>query len=257
MGTRKPRSRPSRLGLFDGFGAFFGGIGFVLATPSVWPFAAVPAGMAVLLGCGLTGLGFWGASRFSDALIADSGTFSTLGQWLLTIVLGVALMVVSVLLALALAQPLSGWALEAISRRQERALTGRVGPEPGLLEAMWLAARYSLFTATVGGMATVLLFAIAFVFPPAAVVTVPLKFLVVALLVAWNLIDYPLGLRGLGVRQRLRWVLQRQAPVVGFGLAWATVLLIPGIALLVLPMGVAGATRLVVADEELEEVRPA
>ena len=85
--------------------------------------------------------------------------------------------------------------------------------------------------------------------PPAAAVTVPLKFYVTALLVAWDFLDYPLGQRGLGVRQRLSWIGAHVVAVSVFGMASAAVLLIPGVGLLMLPFGVAGATRLVHAAE--------
>jgi CysZ protein len=253
MSSGETDERRPTLGLGDGLRAFFGGIGFVIATPGVWAYAAAPVGMAVLLACGLSGLGFWSAGKLSTFLIAETHTLAVIWQWFVTLAVGVMLMAVAVLVALALAQPLSGWALEAISRRQERALTGQVGEEPGFFLALWLACRYTLFTAVAGGFLLGTLFLLGLIFPPAMVVIVPLKFVLVAWLVAWNLIDYPLGLRGLGVRQRLRWVWARMTPVTVFGLAWATVLLVPGIALLVLPMGVAGATRLVVAAEAVEE----
>jgi CysZ protein len=88
------------------------------------------------------------------------------------------------------------------------------------------------------------------------VVTVPLKFLVGAWLLAWNFLDYPLSVRGCGVRHRLRWVFTHFGAVTAFGLVWAMLLIVPGIFLLILPMGVAGATRLVVAAERLRTPQP-
>ena len=62
----------------------------------------------------------------------------------------------------------------------------------------------------------------------------------------------------LGLRARLRWVGRRFGAFSTFGITWAALLAVPGLVLLLLPMGVAGATRLVVAvelepDYELEE----
>ena len=48
---------PHTLRWYDGLRAFFGGVGFILGTPSVWPYAAVPAVIATVLACGLGGLG--------------------------------------------------------------------------------------------------------------------------------------------------------------------------------------------------------
>jgi CysZ protein len=106
-----------------------------------------------------------------------------------------------------------------------------------------------LFSLSVGGSALTVLFLITLYFSPAAVVTVPLKFLVWSWMLAWDFLDYPLGLRGLGVIARIRWVLRHFGAFTVFGALWATVCIVPGIALLLLPMGVAGATRLVLRDD--------
>ena len=50
------------------------------------------------------------------------------------------------------------------------------------------------------------LFLVNLVFPPALVVTAPLKFLVCGWLLAWDFLDYPLGLHRYGLRARLAWV---------------------------------------------------
>jgi CysZ protein len=87
---------------------------------------------------------------------------------------------------------------------------------------------------------------IEFFFAPAAVVTVPLKLLIGGWLMAWNFLDYPFGLRGMGLGDGVRWVGKHLGAVTVFGLAWWLLVLFPGAVLLLLPMGVAGATRLVV-----------
>jgi CysZ protein len=107
----------------------------------------------------------------------------------------------------------------------------------------------------VGGPILAVLFLINLAFPPAALVTVPLKLLVCAWMLAWDFFDYPLGLRGLGVRARLRWVGRRFGAFTAFGLAWASLVVVPGVVLLLLPMGVAGATHLVVTEELRPEAR--
>jgi uncharacterized protein involved in cysteine biosynthesis len=66
-------------------------------------------------------------------------------------------------------------------------------------------------------------------------------------LLAWDLLDYPLSSRGLGLAARLRWCVRNLGAVVGFGLAALVVFAIPGVGLVALPCGVAGAVRLVAA----------
>jgi hypothetical protein len=58
-------------------------------------------------------------------------------------------------------------------------------------------------------------------------------------------------MRGVGLEGRFAWVGRNFGAFTLFGLAWALLVVVPGVVLLILPMGVAGATRLVVADEDV------
>jgi CysZ protein len=235
--------RPAWFG--TGFGAFWGGVGFVIATPAVWLPAMVPIGMAVLLLSGVGALGVWGA----DAAAAALAGASSFGLWTLRIVFGVVAVLVAFLVAISLAQPLSGWALDRIVRRQEASLGAPAQPELPRLKQMMTALAVNLLALAVGLPIFALLTAIGLIFPAATVVTIPLKVCVAALLVAWDFLDYPLSLRGLGVGARLRWVGRRFTAVFGFGICAAVILLVPCVGLLVLPFGVAGAARLAVESE--------
>jgi CysZ protein len=245
--------RTGGLGLADGLHAFAGGIGFVVTTPSVWGYALVPAAMLLVLLAAFAAAGAWGAAWFSGYLFGpDVGAWGWLGSWLVTAAVALVALVVGLFLALSLAQPLSGWALEAVAHAQEFALTGRRAPAPSFLAALFASLKVVALTLCVGGSVLAGLSLIGFFFPPALVVTVPLKFVVCAWLLAWDFCDYPLSLRGLGVRARLGWVARNFDAFCAFSLAWAALLVVPGMVLVLLPMGVAGATRLVVADEMSE-----
>ena len=230
------------IGALGGLRAFFGGIGFVLTTPAVWGWSLVPVGFMALLSVGLCGLSWWGAWEASKALVGEEN----LGTWSLTILLGLLGAMLAVLVALTLAQPCSGFALEAICRAQERAMVGRASPAISYWASLWRNLKVIAATLVLGGAVLLGLFAIEFLVPPAAIVTIPLKFLVGGWLMAWNFLDYPLGLRGLGFRDSIRWVGGHSGAVTAFGLAWWSLVLFPGAILLLLPMGVAGAARLVV-----------
>jgi CysZ protein len=93
--------------------------------------------------------------------------------------------------------------------------------------------------------AGLLLLVVDFVVPAAAIVTTPLKILVTALMVAWNLIDYPLTLRGMRVRERLALVRLEWRSFLGFGFGFAAAFWIPCCGVILLPVGVVAATRLV------------
>lgn len=238
------------LGIVCALRACVGGIRFIVTTPATWPYAAVPIGMMAVLTCGFSLLGVWGALQASHHMLGQTDSFwGHAGSRLVTGLLIIPALVLAVILGLSLAQPLSGFALEAISRQQERALTGTVGSPPAFTTALWTGLKMGLFTFAVGIFVFVPLFLLNLMFPPAAIVTVPLKIAIASCLLAWDFLDYPLSLRGLGLRARLRWARRNVLGVTGFGLAWTLLAFVPGTALLLLPMGVAGATRLVVEDE--------
>jgi uncharacterized protein involved in cysteine biosynthesis len=222
--------------------AFFGGIGFIISTPAVWGWSLVPVGFMALLTLGLCGLSWWGAWEGSKALVGEENY----GTWTLTILFGLVGAMLAVLIALTLAQPCSGFALEAICRAQERALAGRASPPIPYWVSLWRNLKVITATVIIGGGTTLALFAVELLFPPAAVITVPLKFLIGGWLMAWNFLDYPLGLRGLGFRASVGWVFRHFGAVTLFGLTWWSLVFFPGAVLFLLPMGAAGATRLVV-----------
>ncbi len=107
----------------------------------------------------------------------------------------------------------------------------------------------ALLSFLLGAPALVVLFLIGLAFPPATVVTVPLKLLVCGWMLAWDFLDYPLTMRELGLRARVGWVARHFGAFTVFGLMWAALVVVPGLVLLLLPMGVAGAAQLVVAAD--------
>jgi CysZ protein len=238
------------LSVNDGFKAFGGGIAFIVGVPSVWPYAVVPAVMMLVVVLAFGSLGVWGAVQLTSAVVGETSSFwGQLLSWVLTAVLTVTALLCAVLAALVLAQPLSGFALERIVRKQEQALTGQLAPAPSFIAAFLGSMKIALVTLAVGGSALATLLIIDLVFPPAVVVTFPLKVLLTSWLLAWDFLDYPLGLRGFGLRARLRWVGRNFGAFTAFGLMWGVLVIVPGIVLLLLPMGVAGATCLVIAAE--------
>jgi CysZ protein len=243
-------SRDQPLGITAGVRAFASGIGFVLTTPRVWPYAMVPAFLMCVLSIGLLIGGVYGAGWLADLIFGeDRGAWSTVGYWTVTVFLWILAFLLAALGGLALAQPLSSFALEAIARIREERMTGRPAPNPPFIASLLSSVKVAVATLVLGTFVMTLLFAVDLLFPPALVVTVPLKFLVTAWLLAWNFIDYPLGLRQAGLRKRFAWVLRHYEAFTAFGLLWSLLVIVPGVVLLVLPMGVAGATTMVVEAE--------
>ncbi len=251
VSASSPSPSQKRLGFFDGVSAFFGGLGFIVGRPSMWGWALIPTLVATVLFFGLGALAVWGGSSLAHHALWDEGDgkWTTAGIWLLRVLFWIVGIVVSFLVAISLAQPLSGSALDVIARRQEVALGGRTWPDQPLVASALRSLRVTLVALAWSLPLLALLTLITFVVPPASVVTIPLKFLVTGLAVAYDLLDYPLGLRGIGVRSRLRFIRDHLSAVIGFGVAAALLLLVPGIGLVILPIGVAGATRMMVAAD--------
>jgi uncharacterized protein involved in cysteine biosynthesis len=233
------------LTVLAGARAFAGGIGFVFTTPSVWPYAVVPMAMLFFLVIGLSVAGVWAVIRAIDFPSAG------VGSWLVHILLSLVAVLMAALLAFCLAQPFSAFALNAIAVAQEQELTGCRPDRPGVLTALLHSLVATFVLLLLGCPALLSLFAASLVCHPLLMVTVPLKFLVLGWLLAWNFLDYPFSLHGRGLTVRFQWVVRHFGAFTSFGLLWAILMVVPGIILVFLPMAVAGATRLVVAGERL------
>ncbi len=246
---------PRTLGFVDGALAPWRGLAFVLGTPSTWPYAAVPAAIFVVLSAAIGALGVTLAQHATESLASAGSAWLVAGGWALRVVLWLLAAAVAVLVGLALAQPLSGPALDAIVERQELALGGRAHPKHPALATMLRGLRVNLLSLAATLSVIALLTLVEFAFAPAAVVTTPLKFVLSSLVLAWDVVDYPLGLRGMGVRARLAWFRAHVGLALGFGLSLGLVFLVPCAGLLLLPAGVAGATRIVIASEREDAAR--
>lgn len=236
------------VGFFQGIGALLRGIGFICGRPRNWGYASVPAVIAVVLVSMLSGLGIFLVEHFLGPFIAaQESSWAVVGAWALRIVLWGVSLLLAALLGSSLAQPLSGFALDELSRRRESSLHNHVWPETTGNFARSLRVTFFglLFGVAIIGGLTVL----SLLVPPLALVTVPLKFYAGALVISWDLLDYPLAFRSFGVRDRLRFFGKNFLAVSGLGLACGGLLLIPGLGLLLLPIGVVAATDLVVRSE--------
>lgn len=229
----------------DGVRSFFGGIGFVVRSAQTWGFAAVPAMVMVVLASLLCVAGVAGAEHLADLWVTGTDELAIASHMVRTTLLALLAIAGALLVAISLAQPLSGFALEAIVRRQDRALGLPAWPALPFARTMahTLAATFiglCAWLVAFGGLSVVSL-----LFPPLAVVTIPLKLVASALLIAWDLLDYPFGLRGIGISARFAFIADNFGAVLCFGLLGALVALTPLAGLLLLPFGVAGAARLV------------
>ena len=238
---------PARPGLVGGLGAMFTGLGIIVKTPALWPLALMPLAIGAAISVALSGVAI--------------GLIATLGaQWhgddLLGMLARVFFYGLAVILAcvvgFSLAQPLSGFALERIVHHVEKSEGAPASPETTFLVNLQRSLASVALGWAFGLPILALLFAVTLVFPPAGVVTFPLKLVVMALLVAWDVFDYPLSIRGVPIRERVLFMKRNAGAMLGFGAGLALMSLVPGAILLAIPAGVAGATRLVATIERSE-----
>lgn len=248
-GLGPPLRRP---GFLAGTGALFAGFGFVLRNPLVWPLALVPVAVAGVI----TSLAFGGTMRL--VVPAIGGLFGPrLGflAALAEVLVGALALIVAALVGFGIAQPLSGPALNRIVRRAEADLGAPAWPPSGLVEDVGRALQSIAVAYAVGLPILALLSLITFFVPPAAVVTFPIKLIVLALLVSWDLCDYPLSIHGVPVAARVAFVGRNLPAMLGFGFGLALLSFLPCAMVLALPAGVAGAARLTRRIEVFEESR--
>lgn len=237
---------PARPGFGSGLLAVPRGAGFLVRSPRAWPFAAVPTLILVGLGTLLVALSVhFVQPAIAGLLPASSHWYWQMGRgfvsWLVTILAGV----LGLLVAVAVTPPLSGPALERLVELEERALGVSRRQRIGFMAEIWCGLRAQAAAAMFCGPILVLLWLVELLFPPASVVTVPLKMLVAALALAWNLFDYPLTLRGVRLSHRLALVVRHPGATLGFGAGCTLLFLAPCFGVLLLPVGVVAATNLV------------
>jgi CysZ protein len=251
---------PERPGAKEGLRAFFSGFGFILSNPGVWLLALVPITIAVAL---FSVLGYLAANLVPPQIEtlfgarAQASMAMGIVAWLVKALALVVALLAAALVSFGLAQPLSGPALERIVRKAEASLGGPAWPKTSFLGDM---AR-SLQTVLVGFAFALPILAILFIvnifIPPAIVITFPAKVIVTALMITWDLCDYPLSIRGASVGDRVAFLGRNVRSVLGFGLGLALLSLVPCLLVLVLPAGVAGAARLVLTLERWEQGKAA
>jgi CysZ protein len=238
---------PQRPTLLDGPRSLYRGARFIATRRATWTIAAVPAAIVLLL----TGVLIWlSFDRFgpwlSRALLPEVSTWYGQGAKELLRWLGSAVAAYcSFWLALFVAPSLSAPALEHLVRLQETELEVPERPPSSFWFELRAGLEAQLVALALLGPAWLGVWLISLLLPALGVLLLPIQALLVALALAWNLVDYPLTLRGIRARSRLALLRRHLGPVLGFGLSFAVVSWIPFAGLLLLPAGVVGATRLI------------
>jgi CysZ protein len=194
---------------------FFAGTGMLLRHPRLLGLAVVPILLTLFAVLGIA----FGLAAFVVFLLA---------------------LFLGYLIYLPLARIFLAPVSEVLSRRAW-ALAGSPSVERievGILRAMWEGAKLVSLQLVVMGFALLM----GFVFPP---VGVPLGVFLTLCVSGVDFLDVPLSLRGLPLRRKLGVLWRNKAVALGFSAACYLLLLVPFVNLLVLPVGVIGATVLV------------
>lgn len=236
--------KQSRVGFGRGFVAPFGAIGGIVREPRAWPYALVPALVFLLLELGVV-LASWRLLKpWVNARLGGGAGWQDFGAalaaWLSVLLVAALGWVLAALLTPALSAP----ALERLVGLVERELGVTPRAPLGFVEELGCGLRATLSSLAITLPLVLGLTLLELLVPPLSALTTPLKLLVGALGVAWGLFDYPLTLRGVGVRERWGFVSRHFAAVLGFGLAFSLVFWLPCFGILMLPVGVVAATRL-------------
>jgi CysZ protein len=234
------------IGFWRGFTAPFGAASSLLGQPRAWPFALVPVVVFALIEAAFIALAWQQIAPWLTERYELTSVYSQRGVQAVSVLLMGA---VGWIAGMLLAPPVSAPALERIVLYVEEELGAPARPALGFFAELWCGLQAmlwgSLFTLPLLAVLTLL----ELVFPPSAVVATPLKLLIGALGQAFCLFDYPLTLRGVGARDRLAFMRRNFSVVLGFGTAFTLVFWLPCCAVVMLPVGVAAATRLYWAIE--------
>jgi CysZ protein len=205
----------------------------------------VPALVLTVLSAGFMAVALmWVEPLVSSYLPEPSGWLARIGAGALSVLAVVLTAAVGVVVALALTPPLSAPALEKLVEAREHDLGAEPRAQAGFLSEILCGLRAQAAAFAMAMPLLTLLWVIDVLAPPAVVVTFPLKYAVVALALAWNLLDYPLTLRGVTVRARLALLRRNRRTALGFGIAFVLLFWAPCCSVLLLPVGVLAAAEL-------------
>jgi uncharacterized protein involved in cysteine biosynthesis len=239
-------------GFGRGFVAPFRAAGLLLQTPRAWPLSLVPPLVFGALEVLFVVLAWRHVRPRVRSAVADAAWLEWLHFEALRELVPQAASVGAVVLVAWLGWRLAGPAAAALSAPALERLVGvaeadlraPARPPLGFLSELGCGARSMLLGLALTLPLELALTLLELFLPIVAPLTTPLKFVVGALGVAWGLFDYPLTLRGMRARERFGFMMQHLTVVLGFGVAFSVLFLVPCFGTLMLPVGAVAATQL-------------
>lgn len=227
-----------------GFRALFSGFRRLARLPKSYPFVLVPALVFAVLEVSFVALSWRVLSPWVRGALSGHSALQNVGASALSWLSVAVGSLIGWFLAALLTPLLSAPALERIVGLVEADLGAPPRRALGVLGEFACGLRATALGAALFVPPVLALTLLEFAAPPVSIVTTPLKLALGALGISWNLLDYPLSLRGIGARQRVVFVKTHGASALGFGAAFALSFWLPCCGILLLPVGVAAATEL-------------
>lgn len=227
-----------------GFRALFAGFRRLSKLPKSYPYALVPALVFTGLEVGFVALSLRVLSPWVHRALSGQSAVQNFGASALSWLSVAAGSVIGWFFAALLTPLVSAPALERIVGLVEADIGAPPRRELGMLGEFACGLRATALGVALFVPPVFALTLLEFALPVVTVITTPLKLALGALGISWNLLDYPLSLRGIGARDRVAFVKAHGASALGFGAAFALSFWLPCCGILLLPVGVAAATEL-------------
>lgn len=222
------------------------GFGFLNRHPKLWGWVIAPAAVTLVILVGVIA----SIVTVADALVRAVTSWlpaavADAGAWLVWSVVFVALVIGGLLVFVSIAGIVAGPFNELLSEAVEERLTGKRSPPfsllafvRGIVRGAWHSVRRLVVTL----LAVVLLFVLGFVPVIGTIVALLLGGYFAARGAAYDCYDAVLSRRELPYREKLEYLKLRRGRSLGLGAGVAGMLLVPGLNLIALGLGAAGAT---------------
>jgi CysZ protein len=229
------------------------GLAALRAHPALWKWVVAPAAVTLLLVvAAVVGIVHAVDPAVGWAAAHLPGPLARVATPILTVLIVGGLVIAALLVFTSIAGAVAGPFNERLSEHLEAELTGRP-PGPFSLRELVLGSAISvvhalrrLLAALVG---IALVFAIGLVPVVGTVAAIAIAAWFAATAAAYDCYDAVFGRRAMAYRDKLAYLSRHRGRTLGLGLAVAGLLLVPGVNLLALALGSAGAT---VADHAIQ-----
>lgn len=222
------------------------GLAVLRAHPALWKWVVAPAIVTLLLIVGAIALiahlthplVAWVVAHLPHFMASIAGPLLTV---IVVALLGAAALLVFTAVAGAVAGPFN----EMLSERIEARLMGRAVPRfslPGFVHELGLGLVHGVRRVIVAILGALVILALGFIPVVGTIAALVLGFWFAARGAAYDSYDAVLARRALGYREKLAYLQRHRSRSFGLGAVVAGMLLVPGLNLIALGLGAAGAT---------------